>query len=167
MNAEKIYFWNEREQALDTIDDTERVLYDSLFKIKYHARNRAAMFTRKCKTYLWFVLGIVASVPICGAGYMCLWNWFLSNDVSHMVGWLQAYCIVFALRIILLGICSASVNHGYITEIMKAANNLESIFDRWKFSDASCIFVYTLFNEVKWPVLGVCAGFILKTILYL
>lgn len=50
---------------------------------------------------------------------------------------------------------------------MKAANNLASIFDSWNLSDPACIFIYTFFNEVKWPVLGMCAGFILKTILYL
>lgn len=167
MNAEKIYKWNELDQMLDSMDGTEAAMYKSLVKIKYHARNCASMLTRKCKAYLWFILGVVASIPLCGVGYMCLWNWFLAGDVSRMVGWLQAYCIVFTLRIILLGICSVKGGYGYIAEVMKAANNLASIFDSWNLSDPACIFIYTFFNEVKWPVLGMCAGFILKTILYL
>lgn len=163
MNAERIFLRNEAEQRMDVMDDDEKSMYRSLVKIKYRAQSNKVYIMQRARVYAGFIVGLVLSVPFCGVCYSALYGWFLSWVGLGAMNWFSAYCTVFVIRVILLGVIAQGPS--YFNEIHKAAHNKESLFDTWQMSDPAYAMLYTFFNEVKIPAAGLCAGFILKTIL--
>lgn len=163
MNAKQTFLQDEMEQRMDAMDNTEASLYQSFVKIKYRAQNSKAKILQKARVYAGFAAGMALSVPLCGTCYAALYNWFLYDQSLGSIGWMLAYCMVFALRIMLFG--NKADSPRYFNEIKKAANSQESIFDTWAVSDTLCAMLYTIYNEARIPVLGTFAGFIFQTIL--
>ena len=111
---------------------------------------------------VWF-LCTVAMIPVAGFTISTIWNWFMPVVGLPAITWLQAYCIVFALKVIF-----GSSNESEITKDIKdiiAGTCTE--YDDFNIPDAVMIVILSVSQVVITSALYLIIGWVLSYFLYL
>lgn len=168
MNPDQIYRMNEVENAYDVMKDYEITAHKVFTKVKYHAQTQSSIAIRKLRNYAAFMLAIVVSIPIWSYTLMCLWNWFVANDVIGIVTPFRAFCVFFVIRFFVSGDIFGLhyINSDHLSVVKQAINNKTTRFDTSPLSDSSCIFLFTLYHEIRMPLIAFLFGLVFRAILY-
>ena len=119
--------------------------------------------TRQLKLSLVWFLCTVAMIPVTGFTISTIWNWFMPVIGLPAITWLQAYCIVFALKVIF-----GSNNESEITKDIKdiiAGTCTE--YNDFNIPDAVMIVILSVSQVVLTSALYLIIGWVLSYFLYL
>ena len=119
--------------------------------------------TRQLELSLVWFLCTVAMIPVTGFTISTIWNWFMPVVGLPTITWLQAYCIVFALKVIF-----GSNNESEITKDIKdiiAGTCTE--YDDFNIPDAVMIVILSVSQVVLTSALYLIIGWVLSYFLYL
>ena len=119
--------------------------------------------TRQLELSLVWFLCTVAMIPVTGFTISTIWNWFMPVVGLPTITWLQAYCIVFALKVIF-----GSNNESGITKDIKdiiAGTCTE--YNDFNIPDAVMIVILSVSQAVITSALYLIIGWVLSYFLYL
>lgn len=169
MNPDRIYEENELENTKDKLNACELKACEIFAKIKYHAKNQRSALNRKFRIGAAFVIGVAISIPVWSYTLMLLWNWFIANNMIGTITPFRAYCVYFVVQFFMAGniFNIQNINTDRFEIVKQAMENRSTKFDNLSLSDFTCVLLYTLYMELKMPLLALFFGYIFKSILYM
>lgn len=169
MNPDRIYEENKLENTKDAMNEYELKAYEIVTKVKYHAHTEYSSLSRKIRIIVAFAIGVAISIPVWSYTLMYLWNWFIANNVIGTITPFRAYCIYFAIQFFVFGniFNVHHINSDRFEIVKQTIKNKATKFDNISLSDSTCVFLYTLYIELKTPLLALLFGYIFKSILYI
>lgn len=118
---------------------------------------------RQLKLSLVWLLSIVVMIPVVGFSISTIWNWFMPTIGLPIVTWMQAYCLLFALKTF-LGIN----NESEITKDIKGIiDGTCTEYDALDIPDEALIIILTIMNTIITSSLYLIIGWFLSRFLYL
>lgn len=118
---------------------------------------------RQLKLSLIWLVSIVAMIPVHGFCISTIWNWFMPIIGLPTVTWMQAYCLLFAIKTF-FGIN----NESEITKDIKGiVDGTCTEYDALDIPDETLIIILTIMNTIITSGLYLIIGWLLSYFLYL
>lgn len=118
---------------------------------------------RQLKLSLVWLLASIAMIPVQGFCISTIWNWFMPIISLPTLTWLQAYCLLFAVKT-LLGSKSETETTKTIKSIIYGTC---TEYDDYGIPDEAVIILLTILETVIASVLYLIIGWFLSYFLYL
>lgn len=118
---------------------------------------------RQLKLSLVWLLASIAMIPVHGFCISTIWNWFMSIIGLPTLTWLQAYCLLFAIKA-LLGSKSETETTKTIKSIIDGTC---TEYDDYDIPNEAVIILLTILKTVIASVLYLIIGWFLSYFLYL
>lgn len=118
---------------------------------------------RQLKLSLVWLLTSIAMIPVQGFCISTIWNWFMPIIGLPTLTWLQAYCLLFAVKT-LLGSKSETETTKTIKSIIYGTC---TEYDDYDIPDEAVIILLTILETVIASVLYLIIGWFLSYFLYL
>ena len=118
---------------------------------------------RQLKLSLVWLLTAIAMIPIHGFCISTIWNWFMPVIGLPILTWLQAYCLLFAVKA-LLGSKSETETEKKIKSIVDGTC---TVYDDYDIPDEAIIILLTILETVIVSALYLIIGWFLSYFLYL
>lgn len=118
---------------------------------------------RQLKLSLVWLLASIAMIPVHGFCISTIWNWFMSIIGLPTLTWLQAYCLLFAIKA-LLGSKSETETTKTIKSIIDGTCTEYNDYD---IPDEAIIILLTILETVIVSALYLIIGWFLSCFLYL
>lgn len=118
---------------------------------------------RQLKLSLVWLLASIAMIPVQGFCISTIWNWFMPIIGLPTLTWLQAYCLLFAVKT-LLGSKSETETTKTIKSIIYGTC---TEYDDYDIPDEAVIILLTILETVIASVLYLIIGWFLSYFLYL
>jgi hypothetical protein len=118
---------------------------------------------RQLKLSLVWLLASIAMIPVQGFCISTIWNWFMSIIGLPTLTWLQAYCLLFAIKA-LLGSKSETETTKTIKSIIDGTC---TEYDDYDIPDEVIIILLTILETVIVSALYLIIGWFLSCFLYL
>lgn len=118
---------------------------------------------RQLKLSLVWLLTAIAMIPVQGFCISIIWNWFMPIIGLPTLTWLQAYCLLFAVKA-LFGSKSETKTTKTIKSII---NGTCTEYDGYDIPDEAIIILLTILETVIASVLYLIIGWFLSYFLYL
>lgn len=119
--------------------------------------------SRQLKLSLVWLLATIVMIPVQGFCVSTIWNWFIPIIGLPTVTWIQAYCLLFAVKA-LLGRKSE-------TEVTKTIKSIIdgtcTEYDDYNIPDEAMIILLTILETVVTSALYLIIGWFLSYFLYL
>ena len=119
--------------------------------------------SRQLKLSLVWLLVSIAMIPVQGFCISTIWNWFMPIIGLPTLTWMQAYCLLFAVKV-LLGSKSETET---IKTIKSIIDGTCTEYDDYDIPDEVIIILLTILETVIAPVLYLIIGWFLSYFLYL
>lgn len=117
--------------------------------------------SRQLKLSIVWLLSTVAMVPLSGFCIATIWNWFMPIIGLPTVTWIQAYCLLFAVKAIF-----GSSNESDITKNIKSIiNGTCTEYDDIDIPDEALIILLTILGTVITSALYLIIGLFLSCFL--
>lgn len=118
---------------------------------------------RQFKLSLVWLLAAVAMIPIQGFCISIIWNWFMPIIGLPTLTWLQAYCLLFAVKALL-----SSKSETETTKTIKSIiDGTCTEYDDYDIPDEVMIILLTILETVIVSALYLIIGWFLSCFLYL
>lgn len=118
---------------------------------------------RQFKLSLVWLLAAVAMIPVQGFCISIIWNWFMPIIGLPTLTWLQAYCLLFAVKALL-----SSKSETETTKTIKSIiDGTCTEYDDYDIPDEAVIILLTILEIVIASVLYLIIGWFLSYFLYL
>lgn len=118
---------------------------------------------RQFKLSLVWLLAAVAMIPVQGFCISIIWNWFMPIIGLPTLTWLQAYCLLFAVKALL-----SSKSETETTKTIKSIiDGTCTEYDDYDIPDEAVIILLTILETVITSVLYLIIGWFLSYFLYL
>ena len=118
---------------------------------------------RQLKLSLVWLLASIAMIPVHGFCISTIWNWFMSIIGLPTLTWLQAYCLLFAIKALL-----SSKSETETTKTIKSIiDGTCTEYDDYDIPDEAVIILLTILETVIASVLYLIIGWFLSYFLYL
>lgn len=118
---------------------------------------------RQLKLSLVWLLADIAMIPIQGFRISTIWNWFMPIIGFPTLTWLQAYCLLFAVKALF-----GSKSETEITKTIKSiVDGTCTKYDDYDIPDEVMIILLTVLETVIASVLYLIIGWFLSYFLYL
>ena len=118
---------------------------------------------RQLKLSLVWLVTVIAMIPVRGFCISTIWNWFMPIIGLPTLTWLQAYCLLFAVKA-LLGSKSETETTKTIKNIIDGICNE---YDDYDTPDEAIIILLTILETVITSALYLIIGWFLSYFLYL
>lgn len=118
---------------------------------------------RQLKLSLVWLLVTIAMIPVQGFCISTIWNWFMPIISLPTLTWLQAYCLLFAIKA-LLGSKSGTETTKTIKSIIDGTCTK---YDNYDIPDEVIIILLTILETVIVSALYLIIGWFLSYFLYL
>jgi hypothetical protein len=118
---------------------------------------------RQLKLSLVWLLASIAMIPVQGFCISTIWNWFMPIISLPTLTWLQAYCLLFAIKA-LLGSKSETETTKTIKSIIDGTC---TEYDDYDIPDEVIIILLTILETVIVSALYLIIGWFLSCFLYL
>ncbi|WP_370755078.1 hypothetical protein [Gemmiger formicilis] len=118
---------------------------------------------RQLKLSLVWLLASIAMIPVQGFCISTIWNWFMPIISLPTLTWLQAYCLLFAIKA-LLGSKSETETTKTIKSIIDGTCTK---YDDYDIPDEVIIILLTILETVIVSALYLIIGWFLSCFLYL
>ncbi len=119
--------------------------------------------SRQLKLSLVWLLTAIAMIPVQGFCISTIWNWFMPIIGLPTLTWLQAYCLLFAVKA-LFGSKSETESTKTIKSIVDGTC---TEYDDYDIPDEAIIILLTILETVIASVLYLIIGWFLSCFLYL
>jgi len=119
--------------------------------------------SRQLKLSLVWLLIAIAMIPVQGFCILIIWNWFMPIIGLPTLTWAQAYCLLFAVNV-LLGSKSKTETTKTIKSIIDGTC---TEYDDYDIPDEAIIILLTILETVIASVLYLIIGWFLSYFLYL
>lgn len=119
--------------------------------------------SRQLKLSLVWLLATIAMIPVQGFCISTIWNWFMSIIGLRTLTWLQAYCLLFAVKA-LLGSKSETETTKTIKSII---DGTYTEYDGYDIPDEVIIVLLTILETIIVSALYLIIGWFLSCFLYL
>ena len=118
---------------------------------------------RQLKLSLVWLLACIAMIPVQGFCISTIWNWFMPIIGLPTLTWLQAYCLLFAVKALF-----RSKSETETTKTIKSiVDGTYTEYDDYDISDEAMIILLTILETVIVSVLYLIIGWFLSYFLYL
>lgn len=118
---------------------------------------------RQLKLSLVWLLASIAMIPVQGFCISTIWNWFMPIIGLPTLTWLQAYCLLFAVKALL-----SSKSETETTKTIKSIiDGTCTEYDDYDIPDEAVIILLTILETVIASVLYLIIGWFLSYFLYL
>lgn len=119
--------------------------------------------SRQLKLSLVWLASIVAMIPVKGFCISTIWNWFMPIIGLPTVTWIQAYCLLFAVKALL-----GSKSETEATKTIKSIiDGTCTEYDDYNIPDEAIIILLTILETVITSALYLILGWLLSYFLYL
>lgn len=119
--------------------------------------------SRQLKLSLVWLLTAIAMIPVQGFCILIIWNWFMPIIGLPTLTWAQAYCLLFAVNI-LLGSKSETKTTKTIKSIIDGTC---TVYNDYDIPDEVMIILLTILETVIVSALYLIIGWFLSCFLYL
>lgn len=119
--------------------------------------------SRQFKLSLVWLLATIAMIPVHGFCISTIWNWFMPIIGLPTLTWLQAYCLLFAVKA-LFGSKSETEKTKTIKSIIDGTC---TEYDGYDIPDEAIIILLTILETVIVSALYLIIGWLLSCFLYL
>lgn len=118
---------------------------------------------RQLKLSLVWLLASIAMIPVHGFCISTIWNWFMSIIGLPTLTWLQAYCLLFAIKALL-----GSKSEAETTKTIKSIiDGTCTEYNDYDIPDEAIIILLTILETVIVSALYLIIGWFLSCFLYL
>ena len=118
---------------------------------------------RQLKLSLVWLLAAIAMIPVQGFCISIIWNWFMPIIGLPTLTWLQAYCLLFAVKALF-----GSKSETETTKTIKSiVDGTYTEYDDYDIPDEVMIILLTILEAVIVSVLYLIIGWFLSYFLYL
>lgn len=118
---------------------------------------------RQLKLSLVWLLAAIAMIPVHGFCISTIWNWFMPIIGLPTLTWLQAYCLLFAVKALF-----GSESETETTKTIKSIiDGTCTTYDDYDIPDEAIIILLTILETVIASVLYLIIGWFLSYFLYL
>lgn len=118
---------------------------------------------RQLKLSLVWLLAGIAMIPVHGFCISTIWNWFMPIIGLPTLTWLQAYCLLFAIKALF-----GSKSETETTKTIKSiVDGTCTKYDDYDIPDEAIIILLTILETVIASVLYLIIGWFLSYFLYL
>ena len=118
---------------------------------------------RQLKLSLVWLLTAIAMIPVQGFCISIIWNWFMPIIGLPTLTWLQAYCLLFAVKALF-----GSKNETETTKTIKSIiDGTCAEYDDYDIPDEAIIILLTILETVIASILYLIIGWFLSYFLYL
>lgn len=118
---------------------------------------------RQLKLSLVWLLASIAMIPIQGFCISTIWNWFMPIIGLPTLTWLQAYCLLFAVKALFGG----KSETGTTKTIKSIIDGTCTEYDDYDIPDEVMIILLTILETVIVSTLYLIIGWVLSRFLYL
>lgn len=120
--------------------------------------NKPNSSARRFKLSIVWLLSIVAMIPISGFCTATIWNWFMPIIGLPTVTWMQAYCLLFAVKM-LFGIKNESET---VKKIKSLIDGTCTEYDNIDVPDEALIILLTVLETVITSAIYLIIGLFLS-----
>ena len=125
--------------------------------------NKTNTPNRQLKLSLVWLLAAIAMIPVQGFCISIIWNWFMPIIGLPTLTWLQAYCLLFAVKALF-----GSKSETETTKTIKSiVDGTYTEYDDYDIPDEVMIILLTILEAVIVSVLYLIIGWFLSYFLYL
>ena len=119
--------------------------------------------SRQLKLSLVWLLVTIAMIPVQGFCISIIWNWFMPIIGLPTLTWLQAYCLLFAVKALF-----GSKNETETTKTIKSIiDGTCTVYNDYDIPDEGMIILLTILETVIVSALYLIIGWFLSCFLYL